>query len=214
MMYEDDFSKYNHLLKNNSLGLDGLLVTNLGAINKFKDLKLELIGDYSLNIYNKLSYDFYKEEGLSMATLSCESPVINTKEILENSKLDLEVVVHGSPVVMYISHDLYENINMLEPTEKVERRYNDKGVLLLVDDKGNEHPVYRDNLGNNHMLLTKELCYLPILKELKNLGATSFRIEGCHYNKETLKTVIRAYKKQLIILMIVEIYLKNLNMTV
>ncbi|MDU5263393.1 MAG: U32 family peptidase, partial [Clostridium celatum] len=64
-----------------------------------------------------------------------------------------------------------------------------------IDDKGNEHPVYRDNKGNNHMLLSKELCYMPILKELSNLGASIFRIEGCHYENEILRKVIIAYKE-------------------
>ena len=195
MMFEDDFSKYNHLLRNNDLGIDGLLVTNLGAISKFKDLGLELVGDYSLNIYNALSANFYKNLGLEMATLSCESPVNNTKDSLLNSDLDLEIIVNGSPVVMYMSHDLYENTNVINPSGVVDRKFNDKKVLLLIDDKGNEHPVYRDNTGKNHMLLSKELCYMPILKELANLGAKAFRIEGCHYDNHTLKTVISSYKK-------------------
>ena len=156
MMFEDDFSKYNHLLRNNDLGIDGLLVTNLGAISKFKDLGLELVGDYSLNIYNALSANFYKNLGLEMATLSCESPVNNTKDSLLNSDLDLEIIVNGSPVVMYMSHDLYENTNVINPSGVVDRKFNDKKVLLLIDDKGNEHPVYRDNTGKNHMLLSKE----------------------------------------------------------
>lgn len=195
MMFEDDFSKYNHLLRNNDLGIDGLLVTNLGAISKFKDLGLELVGDYSLNIYNALSANFYKNLGLEMATLSCESPVNNTKDSLLNSELDLEIIVNGSPVVMYMSHDLYENTNVINPSGVVDRKFNDKKVLLLIDDKGNEHPVYRDNTGKNHMLLSKELCYMPILKELANLGTKAFRIEGCHYDNHTLKTVISSYKK-------------------
>ena len=195
MMFEDDFSKYNHLLRNNDLGIDGLLVTNLGAISKFKDLGLELVGDYSLNIYNALSANFYKNLGLEMATLSCESPVNNTKDSLLNSELDLEIIVNGSPVVMYMSHDLYENTNVINPSGVVDRKFNDKKVLLLIDDKENEHPVYRDNTGKNHMLLSKELCYMPILKELANLGAKAFRIEGCHYDNHTLKTVISSYKK-------------------
>ena len=195
MMYEDDFSKYNHLLRNNNLGIDGLLVTNLGAINKFKDLGLELIGDYSLNIYNAISADFYKSQGLNVGALSCESPVSNTKEALLKSLLPLEIIVHGSPVVMYMSHDLYENTKVKDSVKEANRKYNDKNVLLLIDDKGNEHPVYRDNKGNNHMLLSKELCYMPILKELSNLGASIFRIEGCHYENEILRKVIIAYKE-------------------
>ena len=195
MMGEEDFSRYNHLLRNNNLGIDGLLVTNLGSISKFNDLGLELIGDYSLNIYNTLSADFYKEQGLSLGTLSCESPANNTKDILLSSKLPLEIIVHGSPVVMYMSQDMYGNTKVIESTKNADRKYRDKEVLLLVDDKGNEHPVYKDNAGKNHMLLSKELCYMPILKELSELGTKYFRIEGCNYSNDTLRSVIKSYKK-------------------
>ncbi|MDZ7543679.1 U32 family peptidase, partial [Clostridium perfringens] len=96
-----------------------------------------------------------------------------------------------------MSHDLYENTKVLEANKNSDRKYRDKNVLLLIDDKGNEHPVYRDNNGNNHMLLSKELCYMPILKELNELGAKSFRIEGCSYDSDTLRNIIKDYKKAL-----------------
>ncbi|BFK80800.1 hypothetical protein I3900191A7_09450 [Clostridium baratii] len=197
MMSEEDFSKYEHLLRNNDLNLDGLLVTNLGAINRFKDLGLELIGDYSLNIYNSISAEFYKEQGVNLAALSCESSAKNTREALLTSNVPLEIIAQGSPVVMYMHHDLYENTKVLNPSDKGKRKYNDKGVLILVDDKGNEHPIYRDNTGKNHMLLSKELCYMPILEDLAKLNVEGFRIEGCHYNNETLRFVISKYKEAL-----------------
>lgn len=197
MMSEEDFSKYDHLLRNNDLKLDGLLVTNLGAINRFKDLGLELIGDYSLNIYNSISSEFYKEQGINLASLSCESSAKNTREALLTSNVPFEIIAQGSPVVMYMHHDLYENTKVLNPSDKGKRKYNDKGVLILVDDKGNEHPIYRDNSGKNHMLLSKELCYMPILEELAKLNVEGFRIEGCHYNNETLRFVISKYKDAL-----------------
>lgn len=197
MMSEEDFSKYEHLLRNNDLKLDGLLVTNLGAINRFKDLGLELIGDYSLNIYNSISAEFYKEQGINLASLSCESSAKNTREALLTSNVPLEIIAQGSPVVMYMHHDLYENTKVLNPSDKGKRKYNDKGVLILVDDKGNEHPIYRDNTGKNHMLLSKELCYMPILEDLAKLNVEGFRIEGCHYNNETLRFVISKYKEAL-----------------
>lgn len=188
MMSERDFSKYNQLLRNNDLGLDGLGVTNLGAIRKFKDLGLELVGEYSLNIYNALSADFYNKQGLSRGVLSPESRAENTKDALLASEMNLEMIVHGSPVVMYLEHDLYENLSD-------ENRSVNSDVLKLVDDEGREHPIYRDNEGRNHMLLSKELCYLPILKELNELGCNYFRIEGCHYSNESLKVVLDVYKK-------------------
>ena len=195
MMYEADFSKYNHLLKENDLGLDGLVVTNLGAIHKFKALGLELIGDYSLNIYNQSAASFYEKQGLSMATLSVEAPLIDAKETILKSQIPIEVIVHGSPVVMYMDHDLYENTKVLKPTKGENNSHVDNSVLVLVDDKLNEHPVYIDNQGRNHMTLYKELCYLPFLKELNDIGVNHFRIEACHYDINKLRKVLNIYKE-------------------
>ena len=70
--------------------------------------------------------------------------LIEHKGYINRSPLPIEIIVHGSPVVMYMNHDLYENTKVLEKTKNVERKYMDKDVLLLVDDKGNEHPsIYR-----------------------------------------------------------------------
>lgn len=196
-MLEDDFSKYNHLLKENNLGLDGLVVTNLGAIHKYKSLGLELVGDYSLNIYNQRAASFYEKQGLSIATLSVETPLFDAKEAIAKSPIPIEVIVHGSPVVMYMDHDLYENTKVLEPSRHENNSHVDNKVLVLTDEKSHEHPVYRDNCGRNHMTLYKELCYLPFLKELNDIGVNHFRIEACHYDTYSLRKVLRIYREAL-----------------
>ena len=197
MMFEEDFSKYNHLLKENNLGLDGLVVTNLGAIHRYKSLGLELIGDYSLNIYNQSAANFYKKQGLSIATLSVETPLLDAKETIAKSPIPLEVIVHGSPTVMYMDHDLYENTKVLHPSSCEDNLYVPSNVLVLVDDKAQDHPVYIDNNGRNHMTLYKELCYLPFLKELNDIGVNNFRIEACHYDTDTLRKVLNVYNDAL-----------------
>ncbi len=195
MMLEDDFSKYNHLLRENNLGLDGLVVTNLGAIHKYKALGLQLIGDYSLNIYNHSASRFYEKQGLSMATLSVETPLLEAKEVIAKSVIPIELIVHGSPVVMYMDHDLYENTKVLEPSGIEDNTHVNNKVLVLVDEKAQEHPVYIDSHGRNHMTLYKDLCYLPFLKELNDIGANHFRIEACHYETSKLRKVLSVYKE-------------------
>ncbi len=194
MMFEADFSKYNQLLKENDLGLDGLIVTNLGAIHKYKSLGLELIGDYSLNIYNDKAASFYEKQGLSIATLSLETPLLDAKNIISKSTVPIEIIVHGSPTVMYMDHDLYENTKVSESTKRENNTYVDNEVLVLVDEKKHEHPVYLDNYGRNHMTFYKDLCYLPFLKELNDIGINHFRIEACHYDINKLRKIIGIYK--------------------
>ncbi|MBU3143642.1 peptidase U32 family protein [Clostridium sp. CF012] len=195
MMFEEDFSKYNQLLVENDLGLDGLIVTNLGAIHKYKSLGLELIGDYSLNIYNHSAAKFYEKQGLSIATLSVETPLLDAKETIAKSKVPIEIIVHGSPTVMYMGYNLYENTKSLEPSGREDNSRAPSEVLVLVDEKSNEHPIYMDNYGRSHMTLYKDLCYLPFLKELNDIGVNHFRIEACHYDTNKLRKVLSIYKE-------------------
>ena len=67
-------------------------------------------------------------------------------------------------------------------------------LLYLVDEAGFKHPVYKDQYGRNHMLLYKNLCYLPILKGLYEAGLSNFRIEGAHMTVEELCRVIKVYQ--------------------
>ncbi|WP_105616681.1 peptidase U32 family protein [Vallitalea okinawensis] len=198
MMYENDFSRYNHVLEHNALGIDGLLVTNLGAIDHFRGAVPELIGDYSLNLYNAVSADYLKEEGLTTGTLSIEAPLKDIIATVEGTQLPTEVIVQGSPVVMYLEHDLYENTKVLDPIGEEDNLHVDNNILVLVNDKGYEHPVYREAAtGRNHMTTYKDICYLPFLKELIEVGVKQVRIEACHYSDETLKSMIQCYKEAL-----------------
>jgi len=47
------------------------------------------------------------------------------------------------------------------------------------------------------MTLYKELCYLPFLKELNDIGVNHFRIEACHYDISKLIKIIGIYKEAL-----------------
>jgi U32 family peptidase len=197
MMSEKDFAEYQHLLQKNALSIDGLVVTNLGAIQEFNNLGIELVGDYCMNIYNNKAANFFKQQGLSVSTLSIEAPLKDVMHTVMHSDMPIELIAHGSPVVMYLEHDLYENTKILDPIKDENNKHFDNNVLTLVDDKGFEHPVFKDNKERNHVLLYKDICYLPILKELYDTGVTRFRIEGCHYNVSELKSIIKIYKRAL-----------------
>ncbi|WP_240927604.1 peptidase U32 family protein [Paenibacillus thiaminolyticus] len=189
--------QYSHALAQEHSGLDGLLVTNLGAMRRFRDAGLPLIGDVNLNVYNARSAEFYHERfGLERVTASLELPLHDLGLLLEQSPVPVEVIVHGSPVVMYLELDLYENAEVLEPISQEDNRYVDNRYLVLMTDKG-ENPVYRDARGRNHLALCKELCYMPFLAELHSAGVNHFRIEGQSYTAEQLRDIVQAYRTAL-----------------
>lgn len=85
---------------------------------------------------------------------------------------------------MYMEHDLYENTDQ-----------EGNGLLYLVDEEGFKHPVYKDQYGRNHMLLYKNICYLPILGSLYAAGLRNIRLETAHLSLEELKEVLTYYQK-------------------
>ncbi|AWB43241.1 peptidase U32 [Paenibacillus sp. CAA11] len=196
MMTELHFEQYDGLLSGERLPLDGILVTNVGAVRRFAGKGYPLIGDFNLNIYNNLAAKFYRERGVGRFTASIEAPLEDFARLLETGEGPVEVIVHGSPAIMYMEHDLYQNAEVFQAIAEEDNKYVSNDVLVLMTDKG-ESPVYRDVHGRCHLTLAKELCLLPLVKELQEAGTTHFRIEGATYRPEQLSTIVGAYRRVL-----------------
>lgn len=196
MMTEMHFEMYDGLLSGQHLPIDGVMVTNLGAIHKFAQCGYPLIGDLNLNVYNHLSAAFYQERGVQRLTASMELPLLELTALLEQAEAPIEMLVHGSPAIMYMEHDLYENAENFEPVAEEDNYYVHNQILVLKTDKG-ENPVYRDAHGRNHLTLSKELYMLEMVTELSSAGVDVFRIEGTTYTPEQLEKIVATYKAAL-----------------
>lgn len=199
MMNELHMEQYHHFLaegkKHKFYGLDSMLASNIGAMHKFQSLGLPMIADFSLNIYNHMAASFYQKHfGISRIIPSLELQLHDLTKLLRHPEIPLEVIVHGSPIVMYLEHDLYANAAEFEPIAEEDNRFVDNRHLVLLTDKG-ENPVYRDAAGRNHLALAKELCFMPFLKELHEAGVNHFRIEGKTYTTEQLRGLVRIYRQ-------------------
>lgn len=185
-MIDHYLDKWGHLL-------DGLLVSNVGAIKKYAH-KYNLIADYNLNIYNHKALEFYRNLGINEATASMEVKRNELPRFIGMSETPLELIVHGPLRVMYMDHNLYENTKALKPMDKADNKYVDNSILTLMTDKG-ENPVYIDQNLRNHLFTSKELCLLPVLEGLSSNKPVSFRIEGQTYTSDELKNIIEVYKE-------------------
>ena len=193
MMNELQFEIIDQYLSKHGHFFDGLLVSNLGAIRKYAN-KYPLITNYNLNIYNNKAVEFYKNLGVKEFTLSFETKNNEIGRFISSSNEALELIVHGPTRVMYLDHNVYENIDALEPSEKADNKYVDNNILVLMTDKG-ENPVYIDQNEKNHLFTSKELCLLPILKDLNFDNPLSLKIEGQTYSISELENIIKVYKQ-------------------
>ncbi len=175
-------------------GLKGIVVTNLGAISKFKKYDYQIVGDYSLNSYNSQAADFYRNEGVNRITASIEAPVSTIKNMVEQSNTDLELIVQGAPVVMYLEHCIYAANSLEETADDFCLEPCAKGRLSLVDQAELEHPVLVDQYCRNHIIANKDVSLIAVLPELLTLGLQAMRIEGQHYSPVILGKVVALYR--------------------
>lgn len=190
---ELDFARYSHLLDHHKLDLDGISVSNLGALTFFKKYGYAMYGDYALNLYNAEAIAFYQAQGLIQATLSIELPYKDLLETMKQSVLPVELIVHGSIDVMHLEHDLYENTKVCEIEGQADNLYVDQSILVLYNEAG-EYPVYKDDRNRNHLHNTKEINLSALLLTLQEVGLDIIRIEGQTYTLSQLETIIDYYQ--------------------
>lgn len=192
MMTEIQFEMVDQYLANYGQLLDGLLVSNLGAVKKYGS-SYRLIANYNMNIYNHKSQAVYKRLGVDEFTVSIEMKKHELAGYLTSTKEPLEMIVHGPLRVMYLDLDLYENTTVFDAVEQQDNQFVDNSTLVLMTEKG-ENPVYIDQYKKNHLYTAKELCLLPIMQQLRANNLLNFRIEGQTYSLSQLKEVIHAYQ--------------------
>ncbi|MFZ7121299.1 MAG: U32 family peptidase [Eubacteriaceae bacterium] len=200
MTFDDTFEKYDYVLSDKHFReiIDGIMVSNLGAFERYKDFNIPIYGDNTLNVMNNQSNKFYNDLGIKNTILSIEMNSNNLKNFMENNHNDnIEIIAHGSPTIMYMELDLYENLNKLKPLYPEDNKYFENDVMVLIDNEGYEHPIYKDTAGKNHLMLYKDICLLPLIPELTLLGVKIYRLEISHYNIKDYENIIRTYKKAL-----------------
>jgi putative protease len=173
----------------------GLMVSNLGALRLARQLTdLPIQTDFSFNIFNHLSTQLLRNNGVSKATISLEATLEQIIALAENSSLPLEMIVHGSLPAMITDHSIPEAIL----SSKHQSNYDhalDRRQYALLDTAGQRHPIMIDQFGRSHLLFAKDLCLLPHLHSLAPVS--NYRIEGQYYNSEQVGQITKIYREEL-----------------
>jgi len=83
----------------NSYDIKGVMISNLGQLKWFENFDLNIIGNYTLNIFNNVSVDYLKKFNINQFVLSPELDK-DTLISLTDSNKDAELIVYGNAPVM------------------------------------------------------------------------------------------------------------------
>ena len=174
---------------------DGILVRNVGGLRFFRGLGLPVVGDFSLNVTNELSADFFMGEGAARVTASYD---LNREQLLDLVAATppewLEVVIHQHMPMFHMEHCVF--CAVLSPgTNKTNcGRPCDDHVVKLRDRIGVEHPLTADVGCRNTLFNAVPQSAAEVVPQLLSRGVGHLRVELLDEDSAAISGIIRSYR--------------------
>ena len=182
--------------------LDGFIVSDIGILGflkkNFPDKELHL--STQANCVNTEAAKMYRDMGIKRIVLGRELSLKEIEAIKNNVPgLEIEVFAHGAMCLAYsgrcfLSKYLADrSANQGDCAHSCRWQYR---VLEESERPGEYFPIVQ---GENFtsILSSKDLCMIDHLKELKDTGVDSIKIEGRMKSIYYTAVITRAYRKQL-----------------
>jgi putative protease len=177
---------------------DGILARNFGGLRYFADRGVPIVGDFSLNVTNELTADYYLQLGLSRITPSYDLNREQLLDLVAAVQTDrLEVVVHQRMPMFHMEHCVF--CSVLSPgTNKTNcGRPCDRHEVKLRDRLGVEHPLTADVGCRNTLFNATPQSAAEVVPALRQLGVQHFRIELLDESPPEIATTVRLYRRLL-----------------
>ncbi len=165
-------------------GIDAFIVSDPFIINyivtNFPNVEAHLSTQNSTSNYKTVEY--FKEEGVKRVVLARELNKNQIKEIIDKTKLDIEVFIHGAMCTCYSGRCALSNY--------VTNRDANRGGCAQVC-----RFAFKSEEEKDFTLATKDLNMAEYIKDLIDIGVKSLKVEGRMRSLYYLATVIGTYRE-------------------
>lgn len=167
-------------------GADGIIVQDIGAARLLK----EMLPDMKLNASTQMT--IHSPEGARLAAEMGFSRIVAARELskkqiadIADTGIETEVFIHGA-LCMSVSGQCY--MSAMIGSRSANRGMCAQACRLPFNALGN---------GERYDLSLKDLCGIPHIKELADIGVSSFKIEGRMKRAEYVAAAVTACRAAL-----------------
>ncbi|HEY5893027.1 MAG TPA: U32 family peptidase [Chthoniobacterales bacterium] len=181
-----------------SFAPDALLVRNLGALAFYRDSLIPKIGDFSLNVANPLTADYFIGQGLARLTVSYDLNFPQVLDLVRNAPAEcFEITIHQHMPMFHMEHCVFaaflshgtDHTNCGRPCETHR--------VHLRDRVGMEHPLRADVGCRNTVFNAVPQSGARFFAALTAAGMRHFRVELLEENAAETKIIITSYRELL-----------------
>jgi putative protease len=173
---------------------DAILARNLVHIDHYRG-KLELIGDFSLNIANDLAAEWYLRRGLARFTPSYDLNAAQLEALLARTPVHrAEVVIHQHMPMFHLEHCVFAATLSKGHDATDCGRPCDRHQVALKDRVGKSHALKADVGCRNTVFNAVPQSASPYVAGMRSRGVRWFRLELLTQSPKEATTLIAAYQ--------------------
>ena len=175
---------------------DGYLIRNYDHLKFFEGNRK--IGDFSLNVANAITADYFKQFGLERLTASYDLNIEQLTQLIKSCPSNwFEITIHQHIPMFHMEHCVFcaflskgtDFTNCGRPCEQHE--------VKLRDRTGIEHPLHADAGCRNTVFNGTAQTGAEFLHHLSQCGAQRFRIEFLNESNDQIRQTIDRYRQLL-----------------
>lgn len=181
-----------YLRKLSNIKVDAIIVSDLFIIDLIKENNINLSIHLSTqgSSLNKEAIKFYKNEGIERVVLARECSKEDMKDIIEDTSMPLEVFIHGAMCTCYSGKCMLSNYF----TNRDSNRGGCAQICRWTFDLYDEN-INKINEDVDFSIAPKDLSLLRYIKDLIDMGISSFKIEGRMKSIYYIATIISVYRR-------------------
>ncbi len=194
----DDLIDYIKDLK--SIGLDGIIVADLGALGLIREIIPEARVHISTqaSITNHHGVKVAEKLGASRVNLAREISFNDLKVIKGKSKVEIEVFVHGALCISYSGRCMLSKYMAGRDANKGECAHSCRwNYYLMEEQRSNLFFQIQQDKSGTYIYNSRDLCLLPELNDLVGAGIDSIKIEGRMKTESYVSLVTWVYRMAL-----------------
>ena len=174
---------------------DGILARNWAAVTFFRDQRLPVVADFSLNVANRLAAEFFLSHGCTRVTGSYDLNRDQLGPLVAAVPAGrLELVVHQHMPLFHMEHCVFCAVLSPGRTKHDCGRPCDDHLVQLRDRVGVEHPLTADVGCRNTLWSAVPQSGAEAVPALQKAGVQHFRIEFLTEPAAEIGRVVGAYR--------------------
>lgn len=192
---EGELTVWEGLYEDVSDAVTGVMVSNLGGLERFAGRGLRVVTDFPLNIFNSEALRVMAASGVGRVTLSPEMTMAQIQG-LSDAGVELEALVQG-PVPMMVSEHCVPGSLLAKNNGRACGGACRGRRFYLRDRKGELFPLGLDTACRMHVFNPKDLCVVDHLPVLLESGVACVRVEGRVRDAAYIRRVTAVYREVL-----------------